>query len=202
VAPLKEDDAYPADPEDGYGWEKLYSERQCRHYLEDFGLETRVVRFHNIFGPLGTYEGGREKSPAAICRKIALARDGDEIEVWGDGLQTRSYCYVDDCVEGIYRLMRSDYRAPLNLGQDRLISINELVDMVARIAGKQIRKRHDLSAPQGVRGRNSDNTRLREVLVWEPAVSLEDGLTETYRWIEQQLEAKAARQGVPAFATS
>src|SRR6185437_428798 len=132
VTPLREEDAYPADPEDGYGWEKLFSERQCRHYWEDFGLETRVVRFHNIFGPLGTFEGGREKSPAAICRKIALAKDGDEIEVWGDGTQTRSYCYVDDCVEGIYRLMRSDYREPLNLGQDRLLSINELVDIVAR----------------------------------------------------------------------
>jgi GDP-D-mannose 3',5'-epimerase len=198
VTPLKEEDAYPADPEDGYGWEKLYSERQCRHYLEDFGLETRVVRFHNIFGPLGTYDGGREKSPAAICRKVALARDGDEIEVWGDGHQTRSYCYVDDCVEGIYRLMRSDFRAPLNLGQDRLISINELVDMVAGIAGKRIRKRHNLSAPQGVRGRNSDNTRLREVLGWEPTVTLEDGLAATYRWIEQQLEAKAE----PTHATA
>lgn len=202
VSPLKEEDAYPADPEDGYGWEKLYSERQCRHYLEDFGLESRVVRFHNIFGPLGTYEGGREKSPAAICRKIALAGDGDEIEVWGDGRQTRSYCYIDDCVEGIYRLMRSDHRAPLNLGQDRLISVNELVDMVAQIAGKQIRKRYNLSAPQGVRGRNSDNTRLREVLGWEPVVTLEDGLSETYRWIEQQLEAKVAQPAAPTLASS
>jgi GDP-D-mannose 3',5'-epimerase len=201
VAPLTEEDAYPADPEDGYGWEKLFSERQCRHYFEDFGLDTRVVRFHNIFGPLGTYEGGREKSPAAICRKIALARDGDEIEVWGDGQQTRSYCYIDDCVEGIYRLMRSDHRAPLNLGQDRLISINELVDLVARIAGKQIRKRYNLSAPQGVRGRNSDNTRLRQVLGWEPAVTLEQGLAETYRWIEQQLEAKTARPTASTLAT-
>ena len=187
VAPLKEEDAYPADPEDGYGWEKLFSERQCRHYLEEYGLETRVVRFHNIFGPLGTYEGGREKSPAAICRKIALARDGDDIEVWGDGEQTRSYCYVDDCVEGIHRLMRSDHREPLNLGQDRMISINELVDMVAHVAGKRIGKRYDLGAPQGVRGRNSDNTRLRAVLGWEPAVSLEQGLEHTYRWIESQL---------------
>ena len=201
VTPLKEEDAYPADPEDGYGWEKLYSERQCRHYFEDFGLETRVVRFHNIFGPLGTYEGGREKSPAAICRKVALARDGDEIEVWGDGHQTRSYCYIDDCVEGIYRLMRSDYREPLNLGQDRLISINELVDIVAGIAGKNIGKRHNLSAPQGVRGRNSDNTRLREVLKWEPSVSLENGLATTYRWIEQQLEAKPEPR-VPAALSS
>jgi GDP-D-mannose 3',5'-epimerase len=187
VTPLKEEDAYPADPEDGYGWEKLYSERQCRHYWEDHGLETRVVRFHNIFGPLGTYDGGREKSPAAICRKVALARDGDEIEVWGDGEQTRSYCYIDDCVEGIYRLMRSDYREPLNLGQDRLISINALVDMAAEIAGKRIGKRYNLAAPQGVRGRNSDNTRLRQVLGWEPEVTLEDGLRRTYGWIAQQL---------------
>lgn len=190
VTPLKEEDAYPADPEDGYGWEKLFSERQCRHYLEEHGLETRVVRFHNIFGPLGTYDGGREKSPAAICRKIALAGDGDEIEVWGDGEQTRSYCYVDDCVVGIYRLMLSDYREPLNLGQDRMISINQLVDIVAAIAGKRIRKRYDLSAPQGVRGRNSDNTRLRAVLGWEPVVSLEEGLAHTYGWIEAQLRVR------------
>ncbi|HET7468288.1 MAG TPA: NAD-dependent epimerase/dehydratase family protein [Gemmatimonadales bacterium] len=191
VTPLREEDAYPADPEDGYGWEKLFSERQCRHYLEDHGLDTRVVRFHNIFGPLGTYEGGREKSPAAICRKIALAADGDEIEVWGDGEQTRSYCYIDDCVEGIWRLMRSDHREPLNLGQDRLISINQLVDMVAAVAGKRVRKRHNLSAPQGVRGRNSDNTRLRQVLGWEPQVALEDGLRRTYEWIESRVTASA-----------
>ena len=188
LAPLKEEDAYPADAEDGYGWEKLYMERVCRHYREDFGLETRVVRFHNIFGPLGTYDGGREKSPAAICRKVALARDGDEIEVWGDGEQTRSYCYIDDCVEGIHRLMRSDYHHPLNLGQDRVISINELVDIVAEIAGKKIKKRYDPTKPQGVRGRNSDNSRLREVLNWEPRVSLEAGLETTYRWIATQLK--------------
>jgi len=187
VTPLREEDAYPAEPEDGYGWEKLYAERLCRHYAEDFGLETRVVRFHNIFGPLGTYEGGREKSPAAICRKLALARDGDVIEVWGDGKQTRSYCYVDDCVEGIYRIMRSDFRGPLNLGQDRLITIDELVDMVAKTAGKRIVKRYDLSKPQGVRGRNSDNARLRQVLQWEPVVSLEDGLERTYHWIRGEL---------------
>jgi GDP-D-mannose 3',5'-epimerase len=202
VTPLKEEDAYPADPEDGYGWEKLYSERLCRHYLEDFGLETRVVRFHNIFGPLGTYDGGREKSPAAICRKIALANHGDEIEVWGDGCQTRSYCYIDDCVEGIYRLMQSDYRAPLNLGQDRLISINELVDMVAGIAGKRLGKRYNPTAPQGVRGRNSDNTRLRQVLGWEPSVSLEDGLAETYRWIARQVGATAEPSAAAALALS
>jgi nucleoside-diphosphate-sugar epimerase len=192
VEPLKEDDAYPADAEDGYGWEKLYMERICRHYREDFGLETRVVRFHNIFGPLGTYDGGREKSPAAICRKVALADDGDEIEVWGDGEQTRSYCYIDDCVEGIYRLMLSDYREPLNLGQDRMLSINELVDMIARIARKKIRKRYDITKPQGVRGRNSDNSRLKEVLNWEPAISLEDGLAKTYTWIAAQLGTAAS----------
>lgn len=189
ILPLKEEEAYPADAEDGYGWEKLYTERACRHYREDFGLDTRVVRFHNIFGPLGTYDGGREKSPAAICRKIALAEDGDAIEVWGDGNQTRSYCYIDDCVEGIYRLMQSDFTDPINLGQDRMISINELVDMVAQIARKRILKTYNLSAPQGVRGRNSDNTLLRRVLNWEPAISLEEGLGRTYAWIETQLTA-------------
>src|SRR2546429_122531 len=192
VAPLKEDHAYPADAEDGYGWEKLYTERVCRHYREDFGMDTRVVRFHNIFGPLGTYDGGREKSPAAICRKIALAADEDTIEVWGDGNQTRSYCYIDDCVEGLYRLMQSDHREPINLGQDRMISINELVDIVAKIAGKRIGKRYDMTKPQGVRGRNSDNTRLREVLHWEPSVSLEDGLARTYHWIAAQLGQQAS----------
>ncbi len=192
VTPLKEEDAYPADAEDGYGWEKLFMERQCRHYREDYGLETRVVRFHNIYGELGTYDGGREKSPAAISRKVALAEDGDTIEVWGDGEQTRSYCYVGDCVEGVYRLMRSDYPDPLNLGTDRLVTINELVDIVAKIAGKRIQKRHDLTKPQGVRGRNSDNTRLREVLGWEPTVTLEEGLARTYAWIRDEL-IKAGR---------
>ena len=189
VRPLKESDAYPADAEDGYGWEKLYAERMCRHYTEDFGLETRVVRFHNIFGPLGTFDGGREKSPAAICRKIALAENGGTIEVWGDGCQTRSYCYIDDCIEGIYRLMQSHYGLPINLGQDRMISINELVDIVAAIAGKEIHRSHNLNAPQGVRGRNSDNTLLRAMLGWEPAISLEIGLARTYKWICSQLEA-------------
>jgi nucleoside-diphosphate-sugar epimerase len=192
VTPLKEEHAYPADAEDGYGWEKLYMERVCRHYTEDFGLDTRVVRFHNIFGPLGTYDGGREKSPAAICRKVALAKVVDEIEVWGDGEQTRSYCYIDDCVEGIYRLMRSDHRDPINLGQDRMITINELVNIVSGIAGKTIRKRYDLTKPQGVRGRNSDNTRLREALNWEPRISLEDGLEHTYHWIAGELAKRVA----------
>jgi GDP-D-mannose 3',5'-epimerase len=191
VTPLKEEDAYPADPEDGYGWEKLFSERQCRHYFEDFGLETRVARFHNIFGPLGTYDGGREKSPAAICRKIALASNGGEIEVWGDGNQTRSYCYIDDCVEGVRRLMQSNHRDPLNIGQERLISINELVAIVSTIAGKRVAKRHLPAAPQGVKGRTSDNTRLRAVLGWEPVITLEEGLRRTYGWIEEQLAARA-----------
>jgi nucleoside-diphosphate-sugar epimerase len=190
VTPLREADAYPADAEDGYGWEKLFTERQCRHYWEDYRLKTYVLRFHNIFGPLGTYEGGREKSPAAICRKIAVAKPDDEIEVWGDGHQTRSYCYVEDCVEGIYRLMQSDFHDPLNLGQDRLVSINQLVDIVAKIAGKRIRKRHDLTKPQGVRGRNADLTLMKQTLGWEPRVSLEEGLTETYKWIQQQLQAQ------------
>jgi GDP-D-mannose 3', 5'-epimerase len=199
VAPLREEDAYPADAEDGYGWEKLYMERVCRHYREDFGLETRIVRFHNIYGPLGTYDGGREKSPAAICRKVALANDGDTIEVWGDGQQTRSYCSIQDCVEGIYRLMRSDYADPLNLGTDRLVSINELVDLVARIAKKTILKTHNLSKPQGVRGRNSNNDRLRRVLSWEPSVTLEEGIAETYSWIEAQL---AGEGRLPARGTA
>jgi nucleoside-diphosphate-sugar epimerase len=192
IAPLREEEAYPADAEDGYGWEKLYMERICRHYFEDFGLETRVVRFHNIYGPQGTYEGGREKSPAAICRKIALANNGDAIEVWGDGQQTRSYCFIEDCVAGIYRLMRSDYRQPLNLGRDEMVSINQLVDLIALIANKKIRKAYDLSRPVGVRGRNSDNTRLREVLDWEPQITLEEGLHRTYCWIAGELGNRLA----------
>ena len=187
MTPLKEEDAWPADPEDGYGHEKLYAEGLCRVYREDYGLETRVARFHNIYGPLGTWDGGREKSPAAIARKVALVPDGGEIEVWGDGLQTRSYCFVSDCVEGILRLMRSDCPQPLNIGDDRLVTINELVDIVARLAGKRIRRRHDLTQAQGVRGRNSDNTRCEEVLGWRPRVSLEQGMAQTYVWIEEQL---------------
>jgi len=187
---LKEEDAYPADAEDGYGWQKLFTERQCRHYREDHGLDTRIVRFHNIFGPLGTYDGGREKAPAAICRKLALASQVDTIEVWGDGLQTRSYCYVDDCVDGIWRLMQSDWHDPINLGQDRMISVDELVDIVASIAQKRIAKRHDLAKPQGVRGRNSDNTLLGQVLGWGPRVSLEEGLARTYHWIVERLRAE------------
>jgi GDP-D-mannose 3',5'-epimerase len=190
VTPLKEEDAYPADPEPGYGWEKLYAEELCRYYRQDYKVETRIVRFHNVYGPLGTYEGGREKAPAAISRKIALAKNGDEIEIWGDGEQTRSFMYIDDCVEGLMRLMASDYHEALNLGTDRLVTINELVDIVCGIAGKALVKRHDLTKPQGVRGRNSDNTRLRQVLGWEPQISLERGLEVTYKWIHEQLKKK------------
>jgi nucleoside-diphosphate-sugar epimerase len=187
VTPLREQDAYPAQPQDAYGWEKLFMERVCTYYREEHLIETRVVRFHNIFGPRGTWEGGREKAPAALCRKVAVAKlTGDPtVEIWGDGEQTRSFCYIDDCTEGLLRLMRSDYAEPLNLGQDRMLSINELADMIAGIAGVSIRKMH-VPGPQGVRGRNSDNTRLREVLGWEPQISLEEGLARTYAWIEQQ----------------
>ena len=184
VKNLKEEDAYPADAEPGYGWEKLMSELACKYYREDYGLKAHIVRFHNIFGPLGTYEGGREKAPAALCRKIALAKSTDTIEVWGDGEQTRSFCYIDDCVEGIYRLMQSEYYEPLNLGQDRLITINELVDIIAKIADKKIMKIHDISKPQGVRGRNSDNSKIKEVLGWTSTISLEEGLKKTYDWIK------------------
>jgi GDP-D-mannose 3',5'-epimerase len=193
VTPLREQDAYPADAEDGYGWEKLMAERLCRHYFQDYGLKTYAVRFHNIFGPLGTYDGGREKSPAAICRKVALAGDGDEIEVWGDGEQTRSYCYVSDCVEGIYRLLQSDHHDPVNLGQDRMVTVNELVDIVAAVAGKTIKKRHDLTRPQGVRGHNADITLMRSARGCQPRVSLEDGLAKTYAWISGQLAQRADR---------
>ncbi len=190
VAPLKELDAIPADPEKGYGWEKLFSEQLARYYREDFGLSTRIVRFHNIYGPVGTYQGGREKAPAAICRKVAMADEGDTIDVWGDGLQTRSFCYIDDCVEGLYRIMESGYTEPLNLGTDELVTVNQLVDFVCDIAGKRLERTHDVSRPQGVRGRNSDNTRLREVIHWEPGTSLKDGLKPTYAWIWAQLDAQ------------
>jgi GDP-D-mannose 3', 5'-epimerase len=186
---LREDDAYPAQPQDAYGWEKLFAELVCKYFTGEFGIETRIVRFHNIYGPCGTYDGGREKAPAALCRKVALARDGDAIEVWGDGEQTRSFCYVDDCVEGIYRLMHSDYREPLNLGTERMVTINELAAIITEVAGKTLTVEH-IEGPQGVRGRNSDNSRLREVLGWEPRIDLEEGLAETYRWIEKQLVEK------------
>lgn len=205
VTPLREDDAYPAQPQDAYGWEKLIAERLCLHYQEEYEIETRTVRFHNIFGPLGTWQGGREKAPAALCRKIAMAKltGNHEIEIWGDGEQTRSFCHIDDCVEGIYRLMQSDYREPLNLGQDRMVTINELADIIAGIAGIEIAVKH-VKGPQGVRGRNSDNTRLREVLGWEPQMTLERGLTYTYAWIEKevcaQLKVPSKRESVTAIA--
>jgi nucleoside-diphosphate-sugar epimerase len=201
VAPLREADAYPAQPQDAYGWEKLFIERLCGHYREEHALETRVVRFHNIFGPCGTWEGGREKAPAALCRKVATAKLTGEpvVEIWGDGEQTRSFCYIDDCTEGLLRLMRSDYPHPLNLGQDRMVSINELADMIAGIAGVRIEKRH-IEGPQGVRGRNSDNTQLREVLGWEPRIPLENGLSRTYEWIEQQVAQQRAEAGSAAVA--
>jgi nucleoside-diphosphate-sugar epimerase len=191
VVPLKEEDAYPAQPQDAYGWEKLVTERLCTHYREEHGLQTRIVRFHNIFGPNGTWEGGREKAPAALSRKIAIAKLTGQpaIEMWGDGEQTRSFCYIDDCVEGIHKLMRSDYHEPLNLGQDRMVSINQLASMIADIAGYKIQIKH-IEGPQGVRGRNSDNTRLREILKWEPQISLEEGLRRTYLWIEEQVRVK------------
>ena len=183
---LKESDAYPADPDNEYGWEKLFSERVYQSYQEDYGLDVRIVRYHNIYGPEGTFEKGREKAPAAICRKIILAQDGDIIDIWGDGEQTRSFCYIDDCLEGTHRFMESDIKEPLNIGSDKLISINEMTDMIADIAGKKITKKHLLDKPQGVRGRNSDNTLSRKLLNWEPKISLEQGLEKTYNWIKSQ----------------
>ncbi len=202
VNPLREQDAYPAQPQDAYGWEKLIVERLCRHYADDFGIVTRIARFHNIFGPLGTWRGGREKAPAALCRKVAIAKltGSDTIEIWGDGKQTRSFCYVDDCVRGIHDLIHSDYPEPLNLGQDRMVTIDELADMAATVAGVRLAKKY-VSGPQGVRGRNADITRIHEVLGWKPEVSLEEGLAHTYRWIEEQVRTafeKAAGSRDPA----
>lgn len=190
VTPLREEDAFPAEPEEGYGLEKLYMEKLCQYYMEDYGLPARVVRFHNVYGPLGTYDGGREKAPAAMCRKVARAANPDEIEVWGDGKQTRSFMYIDDCVEGIHRLMLSDYALPLNLGTDELISVDGLAKLVIKTSGKSISIVHDLSKPQGVRGRNSDNTRLRSVLKWEPRTKVAEGIRPTYAWIAEQVAAE------------
>lgn len=189
VTALREEDAYPAMPEDGYGWEKLFSERMCRHFTEDFGLTTRVARYHNVYGPQGTWTGGREKAPAAICRKVAEAKLSDfrEIAIWGDGEQTRSFMYIEDCVEGTRRLMESAVDEPLNLGSSEMVSINRLVDLVEEIAGVQLERRYQLDAPKGVRGRNSDNTRIRAALGWEPSVTLREGLERTYRWVEEQV---------------
>jgi nucleoside-diphosphate-sugar epimerase len=194
VEPLKEEDAYPATPEDGYGWEKLFSERMCRHFTEDFGLPTRVARYHNVYGPEGTFEGGREKAPAAICRKVAEAklRGNHEIEVWGDGEQTRSFMYIDDCLYGTRLIMDCAVTDPLNLGSSELVTINRLVEIVEGIAGIKVQRNHNLSAPQGVRGRNSDNTRIKAELGWEPSIGLEDGLGKTYAWIYDRLAERVA----------
>jgi nucleoside-diphosphate-sugar epimerase len=200
VVPLKEADAYPAMPEDGYGWEKLFSERLCRHFREDFGLVTRVARFHNVYGPLGTWEGGREKAPAAICRKVIEARLSarHEIDIWGDGQQTRSFMYIDDCLEGIERITASDVTEPLNLGSNELVTINELVDLVEQIGGVKLKRRYQLDAPKGVNGRNSDNTLILQRLGWQPSVRLVDGLQKTYAWIYDEYVAKYGRMGKAA----
>jgi nucleoside-diphosphate-sugar epimerase len=203
VVPLREEDAWPAEPEEGYGLEKLYTEKLCQYYMEDYGLSTRVVRFHNVYGPLGTYDGGREKAPAAMCRKIARATNPGQIEVWGDGKQTRSFMYVDDCVEGIHRIMRSDHEKPLNLGTDELVTVDELAQIVIEASGKKIALQHDRTKPQGVRGRNSDNTRLRSVLKWEPQMMLRQGIVPTYRWIAGQVAGEAAAESVaPAIVAA
>ena len=189
ISGLKEEDAYPADPEDGYGWEKLFSERMCRHFQEDFGLETRVIRFHNVYGPKGTFDGGREKAPAAICRKIATAKikKYNEIEVWGDGDQTRSFMYIDDCIKGIIKIFNSQCNQPINLGSSEQVSINQLINKVEKIASYEVNKNYDLSKPKGVRGRSSDNTMIKKVLNWEPEISLDEGLKKTYDWISNQI---------------
>jgi nucleoside-diphosphate-sugar epimerase len=189
VVPLREEDAYPAMPEDGYGWEKLFSERMCRHFREDFGLETRIARYHNVYGPLGTWQGGREKAPAAICRKVAEAKlsGRHEIEIWGDGTQTRSFTYIDDCIRGTELLMHGDVVEPLNIGSSELVSVDELVSVVEEIAGIRLARRYDPSAPKGVAGRNSDNTRVRAAFGWEPSTRLRDGLERTYAWIHDEI---------------
>jgi nucleoside-diphosphate-sugar epimerase len=189
VIPLKEEDAYPAMPEDGYGWEKLFSERMCRHFSEDFNIITRTARFHNVYGPLGTYAGGREKAPAALCRKVIEAKMNGtlEIEIWGDGEQTRSFMYIDDCIHGIDAIMMSDIEEPINLGSSELVSINQMVDVIEKIAGVKVKRHYKLDAPKGVRGRNSDNTLIKQKLNWEPTIALENGLEKTYRWIHDSM---------------
>lgn len=194
VEALRESDAYPAMPEDGYGWEKLFSERMCRHFSEDFGIETRVARYHNVYGPNGTFDGGREKAPAAICRKVIEAKMSGkhEIEIWGDGEQTRSFMYIDDCLKGTDTIMRGQFSEPLNLGSDELVTINQLVDIVEQIAGIELKRNYKLDAPKGVRGRNSENSLIKEVFDWAPNISLETGMEKTYRWIYDQMEARSA----------
>lgn len=194
VAPLKESQAIPADPEKGYGWEKLFGEQMTTYYHEEFGLNVRIVRFHNIYGPLGTYEGGKEKVPAAICRKVALAEDGDNIEIWGDGQQTRSFCYITDCIEGLRRTVRAGYTKPLNLGTDELVTVNGLVDIVCKIAGKSLQKTYNTTQPQGVRGRNSDNSLLEKTLGWTPKISLREGIEATYDWINREINNRRSIQ--------
>jgi GDP-D-mannose 3',5'-epimerase len=198
---LKESDAYPALAEDGYGWEKLFSERMCRHFTEDFGLITRVARFHNVYGPFGTYDGGREKAPAAICRKVidAELNGKKEIEIWGDGCQTRSFMYIDDCIKGILLIMYSDITEPLNLGSSEMVSINQLVDLVEDIAHQKLIRKYDLNAPKGVRGRNSENTLIKSRLGWEPSIPLRDGLKKTYEWIKEQMIQNKGRDGKVVF---
>ena len=198
VTALKEEDAYPAMAEDGYGWEKLFSERMCRHFMEDYGIQTRVARFHNVYGPYGTWDGGREKAPAAICRKVIQAIDthSDQIEIWGDGGQTRSFMYIDDCLKGIDMVTHSEVREPLNLGSAELVSVNQLVDYVEDIAGVKLKRRYKLDAPKGVRGRNSDNTRFKKYFDWEPSTPLREGLAKTYEWIKQQYYARKAGRKV------
>ena len=195
VVALKESDAYPALPEDGYGWEKLFSERMCRHFEEDFGLQARVARYHNVYGPLGTWHGGREKAPAAICRKVLEAKHSGkhEIEIWGDGKQTRSFMYIDDCTKGTQMIFESDIHEPLNLGSDELVTINQLVDIVEEIAGIKVKRNYNLNAPKGVNGRNSDNTLIQEKLGWAPSISLREGLAKTYAWIESEMLVGVAR---------
>ncbi|CDO59064.1 dTDP-glucose 4,6-dehydratase [Candidatus Phaeomarinobacter ectocarpi] len=192
VTSLKESDAYPADPEDGYGWEKLFSERMCRHYSEDFGIVSRVARYHNVYGPEGTWDGGREKAPAAICRKVIEAKlsGRNEIDIWGDGEQTRSFMYIDDCLHGTYNIMNSSIEEPLNLGSDELVTINQLVDLAENFAGVKLKRNYDLSAPQGVRGRNSDNMLIKQKLDWAPSISLREGLEKTYSWIYDQIQLR------------
>jgi len=189
VVALKEADAYPAMPEDGYGWEKLFSERMCRHFREDFNIDTRIVRYHNVYGPHGTWDGGREKAPAAICRKVFQAKHSNshEIEIWGDGHQTRSFMYIDDCLKGTTAIMESDILEPINLGSSELVTINQLVDIAEDIAGVKLQRKYNLDAPKGVRGRNSDNTLILEKLHWEPSIRLRDGMEKTYQWIGDQI---------------
>ena len=193
VEGLKEEDAYPADPNEAYGWEKLFTEEMIKAYQKDYSLEARIVRYHNIYGPEGTYKGGREKAPAALCRKVAEASDPGTITIWGDGKATRSYCYIDDCVRGTVALMESDYDKPINVGSDRLISVDGLADMIIKISGKKITKTYDLSAPEGVKGRNADLTLVKKVLKWEPQVSLEEGLDKDYRWINTMVQKEAVK---------